>query len=90
MAAASIRTAGVLLVLVPTVAYGGVSLLGFISRRTPATSDPRRARTCSGPAMPTPVCSSSWPWSACCISTGRTWGTASSSWSVGAWSPRRS
>jgi hypothetical protein len=29
------RTAGVFLVLVPTVAYGGVSLLGLISRRTP-------------------------------------------------------
>ena len=34
MEAASIRTAGVILVLVPTVVYGGVSLLGFISRRT--------------------------------------------------------
>lgn len=39
MAAASIRTAGVFLVLVPTVAYGGVSLLGFISRRTPGYLD---------------------------------------------------
>ena len=39
MAAASISTAGVLLVLVPTVAYGGVSLLGFISRRTPGYLD---------------------------------------------------
>jgi pimeloyl-ACP methyl ester carboxylesterase len=39
MAAASIRTAGVFLVLVPTVAYGGVSLLGFISRRTPGSLD---------------------------------------------------
>ena len=38
MAAASIRTAGVFLVLVPTVA-GGVSLLGFISRRTPGYLD---------------------------------------------------
>jgi hypothetical protein len=34
MEAASIRTAGMILVLVPTVAYGGVALLGFISRRT--------------------------------------------------------
>ncbi|HVD15965.1 MAG TPA: hypothetical protein VNK73_16170 [Actinomycetota bacterium] len=34
MEAASIRTAGVILVLVPTVVYGGVSLLGFISHRT--------------------------------------------------------
>jgi hypothetical protein len=34
MEAASLRTAGVILVLVPTVVYGGVSLLGFISRRT--------------------------------------------------------
>ena len=34
MEGASIRTAGVVLVLVPTVVYGGVSLLGFISRRT--------------------------------------------------------
>jgi hypothetical protein len=39
MAAASIRTTGVLLVLVPTVAYGGVSLLGFNSRRTPGYLD---------------------------------------------------
>jgi hypothetical protein len=39
MAAASIRAAGVFLVLVPTVAYGGVSLLGFISRRTPGQLD---------------------------------------------------
>jgi hypothetical protein len=39
MAAASIRTAGVFLVLVPTVAYGGVSLLGFISRRSPGYLD---------------------------------------------------
>ena len=39
MAAASIRTAGLFLVLVPTVAYGGVSLLGFISRRTPGYLD---------------------------------------------------
>ena len=39
MAAASIHTAGVVLVLVPTVAYGGVSLLGFISRRTPGYLD---------------------------------------------------
>jgi hypothetical protein len=39
MEAASIRTAGVILVLVPTVVYGGVSLLGFISRRTPGYLD---------------------------------------------------
>jgi hypothetical protein len=39
MTSATIRTAGVFLVLVPTVAYGGVSLLGFISRRTPGYLD---------------------------------------------------
>ena len=39
MAAASISTAGVILVLVPTVVYGGVALLGFISRRTPGYLD---------------------------------------------------
>jgi hypothetical protein len=38
-AAASIRTAGVVLVLLPTVAYGDVSLVGFISRRSPGCLD---------------------------------------------------
>jgi hypothetical protein len=84
MAAASIRTAGVFLVLVPTVAYGGVSLLGFISRRSPGYLDNRSARTCSGPATPTPASSSSWPWAGCSMSTRPTSVTASSSWSAGA------
>src|SRR6266498_3444813 len=39
MSAASLRTAGVIMVLVPTIAYGGVALLGFISRRTPGYLD---------------------------------------------------
>jgi hypothetical protein len=39
MSAASQSTAGVILVLVPTVVYGGVSLLTFIRRRTPGYLD---------------------------------------------------
>ena len=39
MSGASQSTAGVLLVLVPTVVYGGVSLLTFIRRRTPGYLD---------------------------------------------------
>ena len=39
MSSASLSTAGVILVLVPTVAYGGVSLLTFIRRRTPGYLD---------------------------------------------------
>jgi len=61
MAAASIRTAGVFLVLVPTVAYGGVSLLGFISRRAPGYLDnpvPMWA-ACSWPSGPSPWASGS-------------------------------
>ena len=44
--------AGVLIIL----ALRGVSLLGFISRRSPGYLDNRSARTCSGPATPTPAC----------------------------------
>jgi hypothetical protein len=39
MSAASLRTAGVIMVLVPTVVYGGVALLGFITRRAPGYLD---------------------------------------------------
>jgi hypothetical protein len=39
MSAASLRTAGVIMVLVPAIVYGGVSLLGFIGRRTPGYLD---------------------------------------------------
>jgi hypothetical protein len=39
MSGASQSTAGVILVLVPTVVYGGVSLLTFIRRRSPGYLD---------------------------------------------------
>jgi hypothetical protein len=39
MSAASLRTAGVIMVLVPTIVYGGVALLGFITRRAPGYLD---------------------------------------------------
>jgi hypothetical protein len=39
MSSASLRTAGVIMVLVPTIVYGGVALLGFITRRAPGYLD---------------------------------------------------
>ncbi|MEU9889132.1 hypothetical protein [Sphaerisporangium sp. NPDC051011] len=39
MSPASLRTAGILLITVPTVAIGGASLLSFIGRRTPGYLD---------------------------------------------------
>ena len=56
MAAASIRTAGVSLVLVPTVAYGGGLGARLHLPPQPGYLDNRSARTCSGPATPTPAC----------------------------------
>jgi NAD(P)-dependent dehydrogenase (short-subunit alcohol dehydrogenase family) len=56
MAAASIRTAGVFLVLVPTVAYGGSPCSASSPAAALDTWTARSARTCSGPATPTPAC----------------------------------
>jgi len=39
MSAESLDTAGVLLIAVPTIEFGGISLLGFIRRRTPGYLD---------------------------------------------------
>ncbi|WP_214410963.1 hypothetical protein [Sphaerisporangium fuscum] len=39
MSPASLGTAGVLLITVPTIAFGGASLLSFIGRRTPGYLD---------------------------------------------------
>lgn len=39
MSGDSLDTAGVLLIVVPTIEFGGVSLLGFIRKRTPGYLD---------------------------------------------------
>ena len=56
MSDASKQLAGILFVLVPTIEFGGWSLLRMIARRIPGYLDNRCARTCSGPATPTPGC----------------------------------
>ena len=54
MAPESRRIAGIILILVPAVAFGGASLLSMIVARSRATWTTPCARTCGGPATPMP------------------------------------
>jgi hypothetical protein len=58
MSDASRIIAAILLIAVPTVEFGGLALLGMLTRRSPGYLDNPLRQTCSEPAMPTPGCGS--------------------------------
>ncbi|MDQ4131048.1 MAG: hypothetical protein M3133_08685 [Actinomycetota bacterium] len=56
MSEESIRTAGILLITVPAVAFGGATLLRLIWGREPGYLAIPSARTSGGPVTPTQGC----------------------------------
>jgi len=56
MSSASLSTAGVLLIAVVAIEYGGISLLRSSPGGSLATSTIPCARTCSGRGTPMPAC----------------------------------
>lgn len=71
MSPSTLSTAGVLLITVPGVAYGGVTLLTFLMRSVPGYNDNRSGAASGGPDTPMRGCWCCSAWSRCCTSTRR-------------------